>query len=172
MFNAAVLLSIVLFICFGQFNYAHPHEAVIRKLISCGFNPSRILDVGANKGAWTAYFKVIFPSASFFMVEGHPMHKSELASLGDPFEIALVSEVEKNVTFFEINFPGGTGNSIFEENSERFKKTAVTRTTYTIDSIMKKRKFLPVDFIKLDIQGAELNALSGATETLKMSTLL
>lgn len=40
-------------------------------------------------------------------------------------------------------------------------------TTRTIDSIIEERKVGPFQLMKMDVQGAELPALQGATQTLK-----
>jgi len=42
-----------------------------------------------------------------------------------------------------------------------------TLGTVTIDSFVEQQKLLYIDFIKMDIEGAELNALIGAQETIK-----
>lgn len=41
-------------------------------------------------------------------------------------------------------------------------------TTVSIDDFVRERKLPKVDFIKMDIEGAELNALKGAEETLRL----
>ncbi len=155
-----VVLMVVLIVCYSKSSKLRR----FKRLRNCGFDPKYILDVGANKGDWTQQTKEDFPGAQIFMIEGDSQHVHELKPLG-PFEIALVSEMEKNVTFYARK-DGGTGNTLFKENSE-VSQDRITRTAYTIDSIVKKNKFGPVDFLKLDIQGSEVNGLRGATETLK-----
>jgi hypothetical protein len=42
-------------------------------------------------------------------------------------------------------------------------------STLSIDDFVKRNRIPKVDFIKMDIEGAELSALRGAVETLKTS---
>ena len=148
------------------FSDAHAHAEVLTKLIKCGFNPTQVVDVGANMGDWTTGMQGIFRGAHFFMIEGDSKHIPKLKQIMQPFEIALVAEIEKNVTFYAISTVRGTGNSLFEENTDA-PREKISRTAYTIDSILKKRGIASPQLLKLDIQGSELNALKGASETLK-----
>jgi hypothetical protein len=65
--------------------------------------------------------------------------------------------------------PGG--NSYLQElhnNSALFPEDkAVEMKTATLDTIVKQRGFPPPDLIKCDVQGAEIDIVSGAKETLK-----
>lgn len=141
-------------------------QSVLQKIMKCGFEPRTILDVGANRGEWTQMTMRTFPKAKYLMIEADAQHTNELKAVGKPFEIALVAEFEKDVVFYAVQSAGGTGNSVFKENSH-IPKDEIKRRAYTIDSIVKKHNFDNVDFIKLDIQGSELNALRGANETLR-----
>jgi FkbM family methyltransferase len=46
-------------------------------------------------------------------------------------------------------------------------ETGATAETLTIDGFVKERSLRTVDFIKMDIEGAELRALKGASETIR-----
>ena len=47
-----------------------------------------------------------------------------------------------------------------------FKNATGKTTTQTIDNLVKTKELQKVDFIKMDIEGAELNSVKGARETL------
>lgn len=68
---------------------------------------------------------------------------------------------EENVTFYiHENGPASKVSDIPNEGSSKIK-------TITIDSFVSEFNVPRVDFIKMDIEGAELNALKGAINTLQ-----
>jgi hypothetical protein len=91
------------------------------------------------------------------------------------YNIGLLSDqVGKEIGFYEnVENPGG--NSYYRENSELSPAADLlypesirrTLSAVTLDSIVSRRGFPPPDLIKIDVQGAELDVLRGATETLK-----
>lgn len=152
-------------------------------LMSRGYAPRHILDVGANIGEYAASISHLFPAADVFMIEAsqdHELFLQHLRSMSSRFryEIAAVMDEVKNMSFYMEHPPDvnelaqshykATGNSLFKENSPHFDNSSVTIVeTATIDSIMAKHGITNIDFIKFDIQGAELFALKGAQNTLK-----
>ena len=56
--------------------------------------------------------------------------------------------------------------TIFKENSE-YQFKPIQATLYPIDTLIEKRKVGPFQMMKLDVQGAEVLALEGATTALK-----
>jgi hypothetical protein len=69
----------------------------------CGFDPKVIMDVGANVGDFAKGFHEDFPNAKIFMVEGNEECVDMLQRTGFDFEIALVGETVRNVTYFRSN---------------------------------------------------------------------
>jgi hypothetical protein len=61
-----------------------------------------------------------------------------------------------------------TGSSVFEETSP-YSRAKVTKSTKTLDGILVAGKYPSVDFIKLDVQGYELEVLKGAALAMKQS---
>ncbi|KAG2422778.1 hypothetical protein HXX76_015798 [Chlamydomonas incerta] len=146
-------------------------EDAVKRLQVCGFNPTNVLDVGANVGAWSKVYKGVFPAANFFMVEGNDKCQGELAASGVPFEISLVGRAEGNITYHrrkDGTCAGSTGNSVFKENTHIFTDDeVVVSRVRTIDNIVATRQVGPFQFMKVDIQGSEVPALLGARHTLE-----
>lgn len=138
------------------------------KLKGCGFNPTNILDIGANIGEWARQTQKLFPDANIFMIEGNGHCQDKLAATGIPYEITLVGNYRGNSTYYiDSHDLTSTGNSIFKENSGLFiDALEVTVPINTIDNIIADRNLPPFQYMKMDIQGAELIALQGATKAL------
>lgn len=175
---ALTLLLIGLSRILGQETFSSMYEERI-KLLALLINNKlaepvhNILDVGAHSGDWTRTMNKLFQDAKFMMVEGNPKKTKVLsaytAQSGHQFDIAIVGDKPKTVTF-HAHKHFNTGGSIFREENYKYWKPHViekfTADMVTIDSIVKRREFGPVDMLKIDIQGAEFLALLGATETL------
>ncbi len=71
----------------------------------------------------------------------------------------LGPEDDKQVEFFVME----SGSSVFEENSP-LEREIVKKKTARLDTIAGEQR---PDFLKLDVQGFELQVLSGATQILK-----
>jgi hypothetical protein len=52
-------------------------------------------------------------------------------------------------------------------STESFKGSAGECLTLSIDDLVVQRGLEKIDFVKLDIEGAEMNALKGASKTIK-----
>ena len=141
-------------------------EAAYRRLLSKGWRPTGIIDVGAYHGAWTRMVRRIFPDVPVLMVEAQRRKAERLealcSELGDvSFTSAVLgSEGGKEVTFFEME----TGSSYFPERSNA-PRTATTYVTRTLDEVARSLGDGPL-FLKIDVQGAELEVLAGGPETL------
>jgi FkbM family methyltransferase len=118
-----------------------------------------ILDLGANIGLFSLYAKD--SAAKVIAVEPTPKTFGMLQKLtaGSP-NIELLqgaaSGVDGAVTFYVNDNP--TINSLVNDVGEK-----VTVDAFTIDSIMKKFSVDYIDFVKCDIEGGEMVALTGAT---------
>ncbi len=91
------------------------------------------------------------------------LNQQEVGTLREGIELIekpLWSEPGKEL-FFHSNGPATQVS--FQPMDNLHKKTR----TESIDSFVSRRGLKKVDFIKMDIEGAELSALSGAVETIK-----
>ena len=141
------------------------------------WKPRGVVDVGANKGGWTTKLQQLFPNVTTMMIEGSPSHVKQLQETklkydgAVDYQVALLSTTDGGIVEFFDNPDTNTGNSMFQENTKYFKDVKPqTRTTSKLDTLVSHMG--SIDYVKLDVQGAELLVLSGAEETLKKTTFV
>lgn len=129
-----------------------------------GFNPEFVVDIGAYHGEWTSSFLEVFPNTTVLMIEAQrskEMHLHKICHLNPKcrYQIELLSsEKGKSIAFYENETASHVVN-YDEDNTVRIDSD-------TIDCVMEKEMLYP-DFIKLDVQGHELEILKGGETTLK-----
>ena len=147
------------------------HRKGLERIRKLGFHPSMVLDIGANEGHWTRSVKPVFPNAAFFMIEATPVHEPSLKQVGHPFEITLVGDANKTVMMHMETrgalLKSATGNSIYSEAAAGQGAFATRpRQMLRLDDLLAARNQPPAQLMKLDVQGAELDVLAGAPNTL------
>lgn len=131
---------------------------------SNGFPINTVYDIGANAGKWTRDMSKILPSSDFIMFEANDIHRQTLAKRGFPFFIEILSSREEERKFFSI---GGTGDSLYLENTKFYSDSDFRLVkTKMLSQIIKDNKLAKPNFIKLDVQGAEIEILCGAEDSL------
>lgn len=142
-------------------------ESSLHVIRNRGFRPQLAIDIGAYHGDWTVMFKGVFPESYVVMVEAQQNKEAKLSELcrtlgpSVQFYIGLLGAKHgEMVRFSEME----TGSSVLEEISP-FPRAADERMIVTLDSILEFAG-APVDFLKLDVQGYELEVLKGATKSL------
>jgi len=154
----------------------------LKSLAEFGFNPGYIVDIGANVGGWTDQLTHFFPEAYFLMVEANPKHEPNLKNLcathkNVDYSINLLSDSEKDSYFYTLKNAVASdtesGNSLLKEKTCHYtdekNEVKIIKST-TLDDLISEKEISHVDFLKLDVQGAELMVLKGGLDTLEQAT--
>ncbi|OUR98863.1 hypothetical protein A9Q84_05475 [Halobacteriovorax marinus] len=151
------------------------YEKIDKDLIEKYINDEDVFfDIGANIGHFSFYFKRKFKNLKCLLFEPHPVLSScvrktiKYSNLTDidVHEVAL-SDKDSTLEFFEDTFNDGGHSLISDKISKRsqqgnsFKVVAVTMDEYVKDLGIRR-----IDFMKIDVQGAEFMLLDGAKSTI------
>lgn len=152
-------------------NFAHyePEETRVIELIAA--DARNILDVGANIGWYSLRLAKRFPAARVFAFEPMPITYSYLerniAVNGVEGQISAfnygLSETSGSVEFF-VSPSGGT-NASLKNVADAKDAEPVVGLTLTLDQWVLNQGIAP-DFIKCDVEGAELLVFKGGSATL------
>ncbi len=145
-----------------------PFRAFLERLKISGIPIQVIWDVGAFKGDWTRETKRYFPHSRFLLFEPNAQHNKYLEKISSEYHNFVLGKVDGEITFFS---HGGTGDSIYPEFNESLNARSESRLVKcrTIDTLTSAAKSFPQpDFLKLDVQGAEIDVLTGAAKTIKV----
>lgn len=145
-----------------------PEQQAYLRLRKKGFSPASIIDVGAYHGDWTKLVRRVF-DAPVLMVEAQRSKHEKLREMcGRSISLApdvLGATSGKTVTFYEME----TGSSLFEEQSN-VPRQQTKYVTETLDNVAAGMPG-PI-FLKIDVQGAELEVLRGGEQTLSRSEIV
>jgi FkbM family methyltransferase len=148
----------------GQFNVG---DWKMRQIKARGLDLRVIIDGGAAEGAVTRGFKELYPRAKVVAIEPRQETLPRLNQLACDFNgitvvPALIGAQVGEAEFFEDQ----DRSSILGDASGKPFGTVKRAKMTTLDTLMDELKLVP-DLIKLDVQGAELQVLSGATRSLE-----
>ena len=141
----------------------------LRKLKNKGFNPSKILDIGAWNGIWTRSTKEIWPNAKYTCIEAGEKHRRRLRLCANKVYIKVLGNKSKEVKMHLRQIRKGPertkvtftkGSNIFGSAGNFPAYAHQTRQMVTLGSVVGKDA--QYDLIKQDVQGAELLVMQGS----------
>jgi len=136
------------------------------------FEPKVCYDIGAAVLHWTRHAERIWPKTQVILFDA--FEPVEMFFKTHKYNIGLLSDKDNiEMKFYQNDLFFG-GNSYYKEyNNEFFPDSKfIIKNTKTIDTIVKEKQFPLPDLIKIDVQGAELDVLKGASNTLSYSKYL
>ncbi|SDF28331.1 FkbM family methyltransferase [Sporomusa acidovorans] len=132
---------------------------------------STIFDIGANVGWYSMNFVKQIVGVKVYAFEPMPKtfdyltHNIKINNLSNisKYNIGLSNEEKEVIFYYDIE---GSGNSSMANLSGKRHIKEIRCKVTTIDQFTKKEN-IGVDFIKCDVEGAELFVFTGGEETLK-----
>ncbi|MGH7243332.1 MAG: FkbM family methyltransferase [Phycisphaerales bacterium] len=142
----------------------------LRHLTTLGFNPGVIFDIGAARGEWARMAHEIFPSARIFSFEPNAREQPALETVKREipnfnYKLGFLGPKRDKVTYSDEN----TQTSLL---SDAKSKGTATAEMYVLDELIASGEIAKPDFLKLDVQGFELEVLKGAENALKSGPAL
>lgn len=136
----------------------------VANLRRAGFLPRKIIDAGAYRGDWATMVSEVFPDAEILLIEPQPARAGDLnqvcrirphlrfspVALGAVRRRAAFCEAESNSRLVTDNFTPSPGIRRIEVEVVPLAELAAAEG------------FADTEFLKLDLQGHEMEALAGA----------
>ena len=140
---------------------------MLLRLRNRGITPTGFIDAGAHFGETNETIRSVFPSSRVVSFEANPYCEPELKRRGIEHYICLLGDrTQGGVKFYlDPNNAVSNGCSIFKEKSVFFENPYIIELPmYRLDEIVSPDAGM--EFLKMDVQGAEISVLEGATKLL------
>lgn len=149
----------------GEFDFLKKHAAGLRVAF----------DVGANKGDWTREALKINPDLTIIAFEPDPAMYAAFMANGFPKNVScenkgLGARKEKRVLYVHRESPGMNSfvkRTLFNENDLVPKDAAVD----TVDAYCAEHGISHIDFMKVDVEGFEMDVLRGAQNMIRKKAI-
>jgi FkbM family methyltransferase len=135
-------------------------------LRSLGYSPAAVIDVGVGNGTFDLYDA--FPNASFLLIEPLEEFRPVLDDIAQRYRASYVLAAAGGARGSTVIFVHAhlEGSSVFQERGEQTGIVAREVEMVAIDDLCDEKSLTGPYLIKVDVQGGELVALSGAARSL------
>jgi FkbM family methyltransferase len=163
--QAGEMLKKIINLGHGQRAGRDDMEAALQHLVDKGFRPKVVVDIGSAKGYWTLNAAWRWKSAEFFMIDPLAESEPDLKKIcEDPRFHYILSAVGKEPGELLMNVtPDCDGSSLLEfpnPVADRQRRVPIE----TLDRLIESGRIKPPQFVKLDVQGFEMNVLEGGAK--------
>jgi FkbM family methyltransferase len=158
---------------FDHINFGdHANDFLIKIANSYLKREAVILDIGANIGVTSIIFSICAPNGRIYSFEPSPETfgflcetlASNNAANCSPYKLALGAKVGE-LQFFDN--PTSASASHLVLDGETLGGSTMSVDVSTVDRFIKEKEIARLDFIKIDVEGFELDVLDGAANTLR-----
>lgn len=137
-----------------------------------GFNPKRILDIGANVCQTADVMRYVWPNSDILLFEGNKEVEYIYKQKNYNYQLKLLGNSNSIVKFYKTKWsPLCTGNSIYKENSNTYDESNLIveeLPIYKLDDCVHDI----YDLIKIDTQGSELDIINGGERTFSSAKVI
>jgi FkbM family methyltransferase len=131
-----------------------------------GFAPSRIFDVGANRGDWSRGVRDVFPDAQYTLIEPQIEMAADLDAFcaqtpGARWINAGAGARNGELSLTIAHNPASSSFAITEEHAVAWGLKQRSVPIVTLDSVCEQIGAIP-ELVKLDVEGFEREVLEGA----------
>ena len=150
--------------------FENAERSVVERLLRPGMT---VLDIGAHHGYYTLLAsRKVGPQGKVLAVEASPREREKLnlhlrinGCKNVQVESRALAETEGDAELYVVR-GGQTGCNSLRKPDVSEPTEAISIRTGRLDSVLREHQIEKVDFIKLDVEGAELSVLKGGPELL------
>jgi FkbM family methyltransferase len=145
------------------------HFRYLRRLKETGFEPNVVYDIGASVLHWAGPVQELWPDAEIILFDA--FEPAAFLYEGRRHWVGVLSDRDGREVHYYQNEHSPAGNSYYRElpcaKGDLFPMgTHSVRLARTLDAVVREHGYPPPDLVKIDVQGAERDVMTGGAATL------